>query len=296
MRKLPAGLQDHLDSGATTLCHCWRLVRIDGVVSGYTDHDRILEFDGVAFEPESGFEAAHYQTQVGLSVGGTEIAGVLQSSGLSEDDLRNGLYDNARVEIWRVNWADPQQRMLIDAATIGEIRRSKFGFSAELRGLAHWLDQERGQVFQSRCSADLGDARCRANLDTTQMKTTAAVTNASGHIKLELALTGFADEWFARGRLTFLDGSNTGASQTIRAFKQTGEGSELMLWTPPAAQVAIGDTVELVAGCDKSFVTCREKFSNHANFRGFPHIPGNDALLKHPGAVEGPMDGGSMFT
>jgi len=36
------------------------------------------------------------------------------------------------------------------------------------------------------------------------------------------------------------------------------------------------------ATCDRSFATCRGTFGNGVNFRGFPHIPGNDALLRYP--------------
>ena len=49
MRTLPAGLQAALDSGVTQLCWCWRLERSDSVVTGFTDHDRDLSFDGVLY-------------------------------------------------------------------------------------------------------------------------------------------------------------------------------------------------------------------------------------------------------
>jgi hypothetical protein len=38
-----------------------------------------------------------------------------------------------------------------------------------------------------------------------------------------------------------------------------------------------GDTVKITQGCDKAFSTCIS-FSNAANYRGFPHIPGLDYL------------------
>ena len=44
MKTLSAGLQGHVDSGTTTLAWCWRIERADGVVFGFTDHDRELEF------------------------------------------------------------------------------------------------------------------------------------------------------------------------------------------------------------------------------------------------------------
>ncbi len=51
----------------------------------------------------------------------------------------------------------------------------------------------------------------------------------------------------------------------------------------------------IYAGCDKRFETCRAKFANTLNFRGFPHMPGNDAVQARPVAGE-PLDGGSRFT
>jgi uncharacterized phage protein (TIGR02218 family) len=32
----------------------------------------------------------------------------------------------------------------------------------------------------------------------------------------------------------------------------------------------------ITAGCDKSFATCKARFDNGINFRGFPHVPGSD--------------------
>ena len=58
MKALSPDLAAHLASGATTLCWCWRVVRRDGVVLGFTDHDRALTFDGTTYEAASGFTAS----------------------------------------------------------------------------------------------------------------------------------------------------------------------------------------------------------------------------------------------
>jgi hypothetical protein len=34
--------------------------------------------------------------------------------------------------------------------------------------------------------------------------------------------------------------------------------------------------------CDQSFATCRDVFANTENFRGFPHLPGTEALVAGP--------------
>ena len=70
--------------------------------------------------------------------------------------------------------------------------------------------------------------------------------------------------------------------------------ASLHLWKPLPQLPLAGDEVELTAGCDKSFATCRTRFANSANFRGFPHIPGNDAALGYASSFT-EMDGGVII-
>jgi uncharacterized phage protein (TIGR02218 family) len=295
MRHLPNGLSAHLASGATTICHCWRIKRSDGVALGFTDHDRALLFDGTVFEAASGFTASSVETQLGLAVGGVEVSGALASSSLGELEMANGLYDNARVEIYEVNWADTSERVLMDIAVIGEIRRSETEFTAELRSLAHALDQDRGRIYQSGCSAALGDNRCRANIDDEPFTAVVSVSGLTSDGMIQVDTIQFESGWFSGGRGEVISGENTGATFATKQFVRQSDTSLLQLWMPLASPFLTGDLLRLVAGCDKRFETCRDKFSNIINFRGFPHIPGNDALLTHPGTSDGTMDGGSLF-
>lgn len=295
MRKLSSGLAAHLASGTTTLCFCWRLTRKDSNVAGFTDHDRDLVFDGTTFTAESGLESAQAESQLGLAVGGSEVSGVLTSPALSETDLANGLYDAARVEMWRVNWSDPEERLLLEIFTIGEIRRTPGAFHAELRGLAHLLDQERGRLYQSSCNADLGDGRCTVDTADPQFQVDAPILQSSGALELIIDLTGFEAHWFSGGKVEFVDGANAGGWQTIKQYMTLVGSARVVLWNPLAQPALAGDTVRLTAGCDKTVKTCRAKFVNIENFRGFPHMPGADALMAHPGSSDGPLDGGSLI-
>ena len=36
----------------------------------------------------------------------------------------------------------------------------------------------------------------------------------------------------------------------------------------------------LLAGCDKSLATCRDRFDNLVNFRGEPYVPGLDKMVQ----------------
>jgi uncharacterized phage protein (TIGR02218 family) len=63
-------------------------------------------FDGTDFEPESGLTASEVRSGSDLSVDAQDAEGVLTSDRITETDILDGRWDNAEVEVWRVNWAD----------------------------------------------------------------------------------------------------------------------------------------------------------------------------------------------
>lgn len=295
MLSINASLQAKLESRATTFCHCWRLTRRDGVVMGFTDHDREISFGGVTFNANTGLSASQLETGVGLAPGTSEAAGALTNDSLKETDLLNGLYDGASVETWLVDWTDVDDRVLLDVATIGEVRRGEAAFAAELRSAAHVFDQPRGRAFQRGCSADLGDPQCGVDLSSAAFRTTGVVVAfAGGVMTLDLALS-FQGNFFTGGALSFTSGANAGARLNVKSHRQTGLRASVVLWTPPAGAVLPGDAATLTAGCDKSPSVCKAKFDNIENFRGFPHMPGNDRVIAYPSSLAPAMDGGSFF-
>ncbi len=218
---------------------------------------------------------------------------MLRAAGLTEADIAAGLYDAARVEAWVVDWRNPAARHLLDVFEIGEIRRGPEGFVAELRGLAHRFDEERGRIYSARCDADFGDARCGAAATPHQ----GAVSWSDGRMGVRLAGLGWAASGtFTGGRLTFLSGANAGFQVEARDHASVGSEAALTLWIEAPRPIAAGDLAQVTPGCDKSFATCRDRFGNAINFRGFPHIPGNDFLLQTAGeGLSQRFDGGSLF-
>jgi uncharacterized phage protein (TIGR02218 family) len=294
MRTIPENLSAHLSEGATTLCHCWRLIRRDGVAFGFTDHDRDVSFSGTTYVARSGLEAAEATAELGFAVGGGEVAGALVSAGLTEDDIASGLYD-ASVETWLVNWSNVDERVLLDIGSIGEIRRADGGFVAEVRGLTHRFDEERGRLFRATCSADLGDEQCGVNLSASAYSDPGTVTRTDGALSIAASGIGFADGWCNAGRLTWVTGDNAGVSVEIKVHRALQGTDEFDLWQRAPQAIKAGDIFRVTAGCDKTHATCRRKFDNVANFRGFPHMPGNDFIIRMPQQGEPGLDGGSFF-
>lgn len=282
MKNLSPALQSHLDDGTTTLSWCWRISRADGGSFGFTDHDRPLAFDGTAFEPESGFAASEIRAGSDLAVDAQDATGVLTSDRITETDILDGRWDNAAVELWRVNWADTSQRVLLRRGAVGQIRRGRMAFVAEVRSLAHVLGQTVGRTFQSGCDARLGDARCGIDLENAIYKGMGVVTDLlRDRAFMASGLAGFDAGWFTSGTLTWTSGANAGRITEVLAHGPDGSIATLTLLEAPVRAVAEGDGFIARAGCDKRIATCSAKFANTANFRGFPNIPGQDAVLRY---------------
>ncbi|MDF2811925.1 MAG: hypothetical protein K0S56_2956 [Microvirga sp.] len=295
MRTVPPDLAAHLADGVTHLCHCWKLVRRDGVTFGFTDHDRDLAFGGVVYAARSGLEAAEATAELGFAVGGGEVAGALISAGLTEDDISSGFYDDASVETWLVNWSNVNERLLLDIGSLGEIRRADGGFIAEVRGLMHRLDEERGRLFRATCAADLGDAKCGVNLASSSYSGNGTVIRTDGALVIAAAGIAGGDGFYTAGQLTWTSGANAAIAVEVKVHRAISGTDEFDLWQRAPQPILVGDTFRVTAGCDKAHGTCRKKFKNVVNFRGFPHMPGNDFIIRMPRQGEPGLDGGSFF-
>ncbi len=281
MKKLDPALATHLASGVTTLCWCWKLTRRDGVALGFTDHDRDVTFDGTTYVASSGFSASEVRESVGLNVDNLDVSGAVSADCLAPEDLNAGLYDEATIALFRVNWTAPEQHVLVRSGSLGEVTRNDAAFIAEIRGLAHYLQQPSGRVYQYACDAEIGDARCGVDLSTSAFSGLATLSAVVSDRAVAVSgLSAFAGGWFARGLATFESGANAGMALEIKAHVKVGDAVQLEFWRSPTRAMAIGDTCSVTAGCDKQIATCRSKFANAVNYRGFPDMPGNDAVTR----------------
>lgn len=263
-----------------TLARAWAVRRRDEMVLGFTDHDVELRFEGIRFRPDSGLSARAVVQAVGLSVDNTEAAGVLSDDAITERDLMAGWWDSAEVRLWEVDWTDVATRRLIFRGHLGEVSRNGAAFRAELRGLSEPLNSPQGRVFHPRCSAVLGDEKCAMDLTRPGYFAEATVLSHDGARLLLDGVAGHEPGWFEQGRLLVLSGEGEGLHGRIKNDRALSGGQrEIELWAALGTCPAVGDRLRLTAGCDKSSATCRAKFGNFLNFRGFPHLPTEDWLL-----------------
>lgn len=297
MKTLPTALQAHLDEGATTLCYCWRVVRKDGTVLGFTDHDENLSFDGVTYEAEAGFSASQMQAALGMSVDNLELIGGFNSDHISEADLISGEYDDADVTLFWVNWEDTAQRLVVMTGNIGEVAQSGIEFTAELRSLTHRLNQKVGRRYQRTCDAvfcDVGQSKARCKLNAVTFTSSGTVTSVTSPSAFKANGLGAADDYYSRGLVTWTSGANAGAQADVRTHTKVGGEVGIDLWTPQIGDIEVGDTFDILAGCKQTLDVCRTKFNNVDNFQGFPHMPGQDVITRYATEGDADNDGGAL--
>lgn len=297
-RTVPSGVATHLAGDVTTMTICWAVTRRDGVVIRGTQHDRDIVIASGAFAgtyaSATAIAGSDLHAGSDLSVDNAEVEGLLEATGyitgVKVEDIEAGLYDDAPMVLFLVNWASPADgQVQLPGATLGNIRRTTEGrYTAEVRGLTQRLTQPLLRTYGTTCNAVLGDARC--GKDISGMIVTATVTAVTSRRRFDCTLTGtgIAGD-YVYGKVVGLTGLNTGYTSQV---KQDAVGStlgHLELYELLPATVAVGDTFSLYPGCDLTLATCRDRFANIMNFRGFGvFTPGVNKMIRGPDRGAGP--------
>jgi uncharacterized phage protein (TIGR02218 family) len=287
MRQLPSGLAVKLASGVTTLARAWRFTRSDGLVLGITDHDRDLWVDGTKCVASSGLLGQATETDLTLAPGRTSLSGALDVAAITQDDLKLGRWDHAKVEAFLVDWQDDFPPFALWTGTISAVQWRGSGFEIDISGPEAELAREIGRMFQRTCDADLGDIRCGVDMtNPARSATTPLLEMTSDRLLIVTPQATLAMAALKGGKVMFTSGACAGWWTNVADVRSTGGqmGTQWLvhLASPVPIVPQAGDQVRLDLGCDKLFSTCKSRFDNALNFRGCPTMPGNDSVFAGP--------------
>lgn len=296
MKAIPAALQAHYDSGATSLAYAILIQREDGELFGFTGHDQPLVMDlspwdsaswdlaaetAFSFDASQGLDVSTIVTTAGFNVDNLELNTLDDGTLFDRDDVQAGRWRNAKFRIFRYRW-DVATTIANDVETLirgtfGEITLGDTTITIELRGIAQKLQQPVGIVSQQTCRARLGDVGVgRCNQDLTAFTFECTVSSVTDKQVFTSEDATQPADYFGEGIVTWLTGNNAGVSQKVRAF----EAEAFTLVLPMVLNIEVGDTFTAVAGCRKRLADCRDKFNNVVNFQGEPHRPTVDDITR----------------
>jgi uncharacterized phage protein (TIGR02218 family) len=279
-RTVSAALQAHIELEVTTLAMCWKILRRDGVAKKFTDHDALIVYGSETYTPvESGSLSSHRQS-ANLSPQSIDLEMIFASATGTDDELRAGLYDHAQWWTFLINWADPTMGIVkLACGRLGEVQIRDNQAVIEMRSLAQLLSAQIGRIYTPECDATLGDARCGVNLASFTHSGSVNVVTSNKVFTILGAGSG-TEGYYNYGKIVFASGANSGIAMQVESY--VAASYTITLIEPMPFTVAAGDTFTAYAGCDRRFATCKDRFSNQVNFRGFPHIPGMDKALTVP--------------
>ncbi len=198
----------------------WEIERSDGTFFRFTDHDEKIVFDGNTYDPTGGFSSSARQKQADLDTRNLEIVGIIDATIVDHDDLKAGLYREAKITErlvdWRQPWIGPLQ---INKYFVAETKFTGESWEAKVEGLTRFLEPRVGLIFGRTCRHVLGDSFCTVNLvPLTESGTVSDVTGAGLNDRKTFKATGLTSVtgFHDFGLVKWLTGNNAGISTEVK--------------------------------------------------------------------------------
>ncbi|QDU67718.1 hypothetical protein Pla86_28050 [Planctomycetes bacterium Pla86] len=265
---------------------CYIVARRDGQTLAITNASKVIPWSGWRFIPTASAQDSAVEQETGMAPGTLDLGGVISSDLITDDDLDAGRYNDARITRYLFDfehvWLGP---LTTDVFHVATVERTGSYWTAQTTSLAGKLDRKVGGRYQRTCDhPELGDpVKCRADIAPLSLYAraiTAVDASAARRVcTVDTALgSGFATDRFTFGKLIVRRGNNHGISRKIAAWSDSTKVVQLASLMPLPLEV--GDVVDLIVGCARDFITCRDDFGNAINFGGNDRMPGPDEILK----------------
>jgi len=284
MRTITTSFQTHLENEVQTVALCWRILRRDGTNYYFTDHDDTIVWDGATYTPIDSGSPSNYRHNSDLSPNNVDFDWMFGSTSGRDAELRAGLFDYAQMWTFRINWDDTSTSsgiVKLAYGRLGEVQIRDEQAKIELRTLTQILSNPIGSIYTPECRTSLGSTLCNVLTTSTVYTRTGAIASIINNQNFSISgdAAGQIESFYNYGKMTFSSGGNSGITMQILGYSTS---NAVALYEPLPFTLSTGDTFTAVAGCDRRFATCKDRFSNKDNFRGFPHIPGMDKALTVP--------------
>ena len=144
-----------------TISTCWQITRRDGLVLGFTDHDRALVIDGTTYVTFDTSKISAIQGHSDLTSDSFQIVAALSHERISQSDLLDGLYDSAEIKVFFVDYTDLSKIVKLRKGNLGSVTLQGQQFYAEVLGMTDSLNiKVATDLYSPSCRASFCDSRC----------------------------------------------------------------------------------------------------------------------------------------
>lgn len=278
MKSITDDLKTTIENSTINLIRCWKITLTNGDIVGFTTNNEKITYDNVEYLSVSSDNIEDIKSNIDVEEDSFKISNIISSDLISANDILSGNYSNAEIEIFLLNGLNLNQgKVSLLKGKVSDIEYKDNIFIAKVIGLKNELNKEIGDVYTPLCRASFCGEKCKLNKNNFIFNgVISSVKDNSTFSTTDSVIISKANGYFENGVIEFKSGNNIGKKMEIKQFNS---GNFILSIELPYI-LNIGDEFNVMAGCDKIFETCCDKFNNAINFRGEPHLPGIDIILK----------------
>lgn len=287
MKTLAGNLSTALASSATTLTTLVAIKLPSGEYLRMTTLDVDVTFAGNVYWSHLGCSTSQFRTELGVLAEAGAIETLIALDGVTPLMVERGLLDNAEVKVTVVDYNNTASFVDIFTGYVSTVyAKDNMTAVIEVKSLLNRTKQIAWEAYSLNCRADLGDAYCKVDIEARKANAVVTVLGDTQTFKTDWA--GAVNAW-QYGLAVFTSGNNKGMAYEISA--NTADGV-ITLRADLNDILAVGDTLTIYPGCDKTTKMCSSIFNNIINFRGEPFLVAEWNTLSKPSSATGGGGGG----
>ena len=246
-----------------TSAWCVRIECVGGLVVRLTTYPYDLTMsNATVYETDSGYEQTAYSSGTGFAASAIDLTGFVGIAGISRDQIASGVFDNARVYIFKCDFLNPvEDYEEVTSGFFGKTTLEDDKYTIQGMSLIDALNQSTGKTYAAACMNTLGSPLCGITLSLIDV--TGTLTHVTSRFVIRDSARSEAADWFGAGTIQFTTGLNAGL-KPLEVKSYAADGT-ITLFDPLYYAPAVSDAYVLIPGCRKRRdEDCRDKFGNVA--------------------------------
>lgn len=276
MKNISNNLKKSLSDDTLNLVRCWKITLKNNKILCFTTSDEYFIYENQKYISIGLNDINDLKTNIDIEEDEAEISNLIISDIIEANDILSGCYDGADVELFIFD-KKTQEKITLLNGFISDIEYKDNIFNAKVKGLKSKLNKVIGEVYTPLCRCQFCDKKCKLNKENFTFN--GEISNLINSTEFEtntLTIINKIEGYFENGVIEFTSGKNIGFKTEVKQSKN----NSIILSAELPYELQNGDKFKITAGCNKEFDTCCNVFYNAINFRGEPHLPGINILLK----------------